>query len=50
MSSRRSAGTPIYGINSVSHHKVPFDFAQGRLSPGCRRAQNDIELKCLPKS
>jgi hypothetical protein len=27
-----------------ARRKVPFDFAQGRLSPGCRRAQDDIGL------
>ncbi|MFZ1156530.1 MAG: hypothetical protein WAO10_02030 [Candidatus Sulfotelmatobacter sp.] len=37
-----STGIPVHAINGVSRPKVPFDFAQGRPSPGCRRAQNDI--------
>jgi len=36
---------PSTASNGIGRRTVPFDFAQGRLSPGCRRAQDDIPSK-----
>jgi hypothetical protein len=35
----------VHSVKSIGRRKIPFDFAQGRLSPGCRRAHDDIEAK-----